>query len=124
VPKRWAIAAADGGERQLHPQVMERLERELGVINTLGFASYFLIVWDFVRYAREVDLPAAARGSGVGALVSLLKRARTYGGEVRVRGLRDQDPQVALLAAALLLRQSIAEVPPALSTAIPDGVMQ
>jgi hypothetical protein len=41
-----------------------------------------------------------------------------------VRGLRDQDPQVALLAAALLLRQSIAEVPPALSTAIPDGVMQ
>ncbi len=41
-----------------------------------------------------------------------------------VRGLRDPDPQVALLAAALLLRQSIAASPPALSTAVPDGAMQ
>src|SRR5207253_143771 len=31
--------------------------------------NYFLIVWDFVRYAREQDVPATARGSGVGALV-------------------------------------------------------
>jgi len=30
---------------------MDRLERELNVINTLGFPNYFLIVWDFVRYA-------------------------------------------------------------------------
>ncbi|MFO0424137.1 MAG: DNA polymerase III subunit alpha, partial [Planctomycetia bacterium] len=59
-----------GGERQLHPGVMERLDRELGVIATLGFASYFLIVWDVVRYDREHDIPAAARGSGVGALVA------------------------------------------------------
>jgi len=47
-----------------------RLDRELGVIDTLGFASYFLIVWDFVRHARERGIPAAARGSGVGALVA------------------------------------------------------
>jgi len=66
VPKRWADAP--GGV--LHPQVLERLDRELGVIDTLGFASYFLIVWDFVRYAREQGIPAAARGSGVGALVA------------------------------------------------------
>ena len=47
----------------------ERLNRELGVINTLGFANYFLIVWDFVRYARQEGIPATARGSGVGSLV-------------------------------------------------------
>ncbi len=38
----------------------------------MGFASYFLIVWDFVRYAREKGIPASARGSACGALVSYL----------------------------------------------------
>ncbi len=66
VPKRWA----DSPGGTLHQDVMDRLERELGVINTLGFASYFLIVWDFVRHARDRDIPASARGSGVGALVA------------------------------------------------------
>ncbi len=72
VPKRWADGAppAAGGAGELHADVLERLDRELGVIDTLGFASYFLIVWDFVRHARERDIPAAARGSGVGALVA------------------------------------------------------
>jgi len=67
VPKRW-VDGAIGGE--LHATVIDRLDRELGVIDTLGFASYFLIVWDFVRHAREKGIPAAARGSGVGALVA------------------------------------------------------
>ena len=49
--------------------VMKRLDRELGVINKLGFANYFLICWDFVEQARIRDIPATARGSGVGALV-------------------------------------------------------
>ena len=49
--------------------VMDRLERELGVINKLGFPNYFLIVWDFVLEARKQGIPATARGSGVGALV-------------------------------------------------------
>lgn len=56
-------------EGQLAPVVMARLDRELSVIQKLGFANYFLIVWDFVRYARERKVPATARGSGVGALV-------------------------------------------------------
>jgi DNA polymerase III subunit alpha len=56
-----------GGE--LAPVVHERLERELSVINKLGFPNYFLICWDFVRHARECGVPATARGSGVGALV-------------------------------------------------------
>jgi DNA polymerase III subunit alpha len=48
----------------------ERLDHELSVINRMGFASYFLIVWDFVRYARDRGIPASARGSACGALVS------------------------------------------------------
>ncbi len=50
--------------------VQQRLDRELSVIEKLGFEHYFLIVWDFVREARERKIPATARGSGVGALVS------------------------------------------------------
>jgi len=62
-PHRW-----DGDS--LSTEVMQRLERELGVINKLGFANYFLIVWDFVRFADEQGIPATARGSGVGSIVS------------------------------------------------------
>ena len=72
VPKRWAggVVPADTATSELHEQVVERLDRELDVIDTLGYASYFLIVWDFVRHAREQGIPAAARGSGVGSLVA------------------------------------------------------
>ena len=55
---------------QLSDEVMARLDRELAVINKLGFSNYFLIVWDFVRFAREQGIQATARGSGVGSLVS------------------------------------------------------
>jgi DNA polymerase-3 subunit alpha len=48
-----------------------RLESELGVIVQMGFAGYFLIVWDFVRYAREASIPVGpGRGSAAGSLVS------------------------------------------------------
>ncbi len=50
-------------------QVKKRLDRELEVIESKGFASYFLIVWDFCKYARENNIPIGARGSGVGTLV-------------------------------------------------------
>jgi DNA polymerase-3 subunit alpha len=49
-----------------------RLEHELGIICRMGFAGYFLIVWDFVRFARERGIPASARGSACGAIVSYL----------------------------------------------------
>ena len=49
----------------------ERMEYELGVINTMGFASYFLIVWDFIKFARDRDIPVGpGRGSAVGSVVS------------------------------------------------------
>lgn len=54
---------------KLSDEVMQRLERELGVIEKLGFPTYFLIVWDFVNHARGRGIWATARGSGVGAIV-------------------------------------------------------
>jgi DNA polymerase-3 subunit alpha len=54
------------------PEARDRLEHELGIIIRMGFAPYFLIVWDFVRFARERGIPASARGSACGALVSYL----------------------------------------------------
>lgn len=51
-------------------EVIARLEHELGIIVKMKFASYFLVVWDFVRFAREQGIPCSARGSACGALVS------------------------------------------------------
>ena len=50
----------------------ERLEHELAIIEGKRFASYFLIVWDFVRHARQRGIPCGARGSGVGCMVAYL----------------------------------------------------
>ncbi len=47
-----------------------RLKHELDIICRMGFAGYFLIVWDFVRFANEKNIPAGARGSACGAIVS------------------------------------------------------
>lgn len=49
--------------------IKERLDRELEVIESKGFASYFLIVWDFCKYAHQRNIPLGARGSGVGTIV-------------------------------------------------------
>ena len=49
----------------------QRLERELAIIQQMQFPGYFLIVWDFIRYAREHDIPVGpGRGSAAGSLVS------------------------------------------------------
>ncbi len=49
----------------------ERLEHELRVIDAMGYASYFLIVWDFIRFAREADISVGpGRGSAASSLVA------------------------------------------------------
>ncbi|MBV8363702.1 MAG: DNA polymerase III subunit alpha, partial [Candidatus Eremiobacteraeota bacterium] len=59
----------------------KRLEHELDVITTMGYASYFLIVWDFIKFARDNDIPVGpGRGSAVGSVVSY------------VLGITDLDP--------------------------------
>ncbi len=53
----------------------ERLARELGVIESMGFPGYFLIVADFIRWAQENDVPVGpGRGSGAGSLVAYALR--------------------------------------------------
>jgi DNA polymerase-3 subunit alpha len=49
----------------------QRLARELAIIQQMKFSGYFLIVWDFIRYAKERDIPVGpGRGSAAGSLVS------------------------------------------------------
>jgi len=48
-----------------------RLEREIGIIKQMKYSGYFLIVWDFIRYAREQGIPVGpGRGSAAGSLVA------------------------------------------------------
>ena len=56
---------------QNHTELEDRLNYELGVIKEMGYVDYFLIVWDFIHYAREHDISVGpGRGSAAGSLVS------------------------------------------------------
>ncbi|HED23501.1 MAG TPA: DNA polymerase III subunit alpha, partial [Firmicutes bacterium] len=53
------------------PEMRERLEYELSVIRQMGFANYFLIVWDLIEYARKAQvIVGPGRGSAAGSLVA------------------------------------------------------
>ena len=55
--------------------VRKRLDFELDIINTMGYACYFLIVWDFINYCRSHDIPVGpGRGSAAGSIVAYLLR--------------------------------------------------
>jgi len=68
------LARAGAVERYGDPlpeAVRERLEYELGVITSTGYAGYFLIIWDCIRWARENGIPVGpGRGSSAGSIVS------------------------------------------------------
>ena len=51
------------------PDVWQRLNDELGVIGDMGYGSYFLIVWDIIRFIKEQGIASGLRGSGAGSLV-------------------------------------------------------
>lgn len=52
-------------------EYIDRLEYELGVIKNMGYVDYFLIVWDFIRFANENDIPTGpGRGSAAGSIVA------------------------------------------------------
>lgn len=54
-------------------EYLERIEYELGIINEMGYNDYFLIVWDFINYAKTSKIPVGpGRGSGAGSLVAFL----------------------------------------------------
>ena len=53
------------------PEYLERLEYEIDVISRMGYVNYYLIVWDFIRYAKEVGIPVGpGRGSGAASIVA------------------------------------------------------
>ena len=70
------LAVRYGEERAANDAALrERLEYELKTIISMGFASYFLIVWDFIKYARDNDIPVGpGRGSAAGSVVSYILR--------------------------------------------------
>ena len=54
-------------------EIVSRLDYELEVIDGMGFSDYFLIVWDFVRYAKENGIMVGpGRGSAAGSIVSYI----------------------------------------------------
>lgn len=58
---------------EVTPDIRRRLDYELSVISRMGFASYFLIVWDFIEYAkRQKIMVGPGRGSGAGSFVAYL----------------------------------------------------
>jgi DNA polymerase-3 subunit alpha len=64
IPTRYAVET---------PELRQRLDYELGIIETMGFPSYFLIVWDYVKFARDHQIPVGpGRGSAAGSVVAYL----------------------------------------------------
>ncbi|MBI2782108.1 MAG: DNA polymerase III subunit alpha [Chloroflexi bacterium] len=70
----WLAAECQRGLARRYGSVTEvlqhRLDYELGVITTMGYAGYFLIVADFIRYAREQGIQTTCRGSAPGSIVT------------------------------------------------------
>src|SRR5678816_63507 len=69
--KVWEPQLSRGELKQPLSDYQTRLSSEIQMINQMGFAGYFLIVWDFVRYAKQNSIPVGpGRGSAAGSLVA------------------------------------------------------
>lgn len=67
----WERQMARGTLRHPLSDYQERVSREITMIKRMGFAGYFLIVWDFIRYAKEHGIPVGpGRGSAAGSLIA------------------------------------------------------
>ncbi len=67
---RLEVLRREGRLKHDIPEYIERLEREIGMIQQMQFAGYFLIVWDFIRFAKQRGIPVGpGRGSAAGSLV-------------------------------------------------------
>ena len=66
------LAERYGKERaSSDPELRKRLDYEIGIMDRMGFVSYFLITWDFIKWARDNDIPVGpGRGSAAGSLVA------------------------------------------------------
>lgn len=75
VPEYLLQLCTEGAEvrygKPLQQSIIDRLDYELGIINKTGFPSYFLIVWDFIHWAKNNGVPVGpGRGSAAGAMVT------------------------------------------------------
>jgi DNA polymerase-3 subunit alpha len=65
------LVAKPNWESEIKPQYVERLEVEIGLIKQMGFTGYFLIVSDFIQWAKAQGIPVGpGRGSGAGSIVA------------------------------------------------------
>lgn len=74
-PKEYLFKLASEGLKKRYPvitkEIQDRFDYEFDVISSMGFCDYYLIVWDFINYARSVDIPVGAgRGSGVSSIIA------------------------------------------------------
>ncbi len=67
---KLCFEALDRLYRPITPEVINRLQHELKIINDLGFAEYFLVVWDIVQQARSMGIRCSGRGSAADSLVA------------------------------------------------------
>ncbi len=67
----WQELESSGSLRQSMSRYQERLQHEIATIKRMGYTGYFLIVWDFIRYAKRQGIPVGpGRGSAAGSLVA------------------------------------------------------
>jgi len=61
----------EGASAEIRKEYEDRMDFELGIVNEMGFPGYFLIVADFIQWAKENDVPVGpGRGSGAGSIVA------------------------------------------------------
>jgi DNA polymerase-3 subunit alpha len=69
--RRWAVIKDRSDRKHDFDDYKARLEHEIAVIQQMGYSGYFLIVWDFINYAKKNQIPVGpGRGSAAGSLVS------------------------------------------------------
>ena len=66
---------AEKGLRERYPvitdEIQERFDYELNTIHSMGYIDYYLIVWDFINYAKSIGISVGAgRGSGVSSIIA------------------------------------------------------
>ena len=78
LPERYGFTYDPADESKLTPErkkIIERMDYELGIIEKTGFCSYFMVVSDFIVYAKDHGIPVGpGRGSGAGSLVAYLMK--------------------------------------------------
>lgn len=75
IPYRYGFDPASENLTPAQQEIIKRMEYEIGVIDKSKYCSYFLVVWDFINYAKQNKIPVGpGRGSGAGSIVAFLTK--------------------------------------------------